>query len=37
MNQLDLTGRHAVIAGGAAGLGFAIAQRLLTAGASLTL
>ena len=33
MNQLDLTGRHAVIAG----LVFAIAQRLLAAGASLTL
>ncbi len=37
MNQLDLEGRHAVITGGAAGLGFAIAQRLLASGASVTL
>jgi 3-oxoacyl-[acyl-carrier protein] reductase len=37
MNQLDLGGRHAVITGGAAGLGFAIAQRLLASGASVTL
>ncbi len=37
MNQLDLAGRHAVITGGAAGLGFAIAQRLLASGASVTL
>ncbi|MDP1567373.1 MAG: SDR family NAD(P)-dependent oxidoreductase [Polaromonas sp.] len=37
MNQLDLAGRHAVITGGAAGLGFAIAQRLLASGATLTL
>ena len=37
MNQLDLAGRHAVITGGAAGLGFAIAQRLLVSGASVTL
>ena len=36
MNQLDLKGRHAVITGGAAGLGFAITQRLLTSGASVT-
>jgi 3-oxoacyl-[acyl-carrier protein] reductase len=37
MNQLDLAGRHAVVTGGAAGLGFAIAQRLLASGASVTL
>ncbi len=37
MNQLDLAGRHAVITGGAAGLGFAIAQRLLASGARVTL
>ena len=29
MNQLDFEGRHAVVTGGATGLGFAIAQRLL--------
>ena len=28
MNQLDLQGRHAVVTGGASGLGFAIAERL---------
>jgi 3-oxoacyl-[acyl-carrier protein] reductase len=37
MNQLDLVGRHAVITGGAVGLGFATAQRLLASGASVTL
>ena len=36
MNQLDLSGRHAVITGGAAGIGFAITQRLLASGASVT-
>ena len=36
MNQLDLKGRHAVITGGAAGIGFAITQRLLASGASVT-
>jgi 2-dehydro-3-deoxy-L-rhamnonate dehydrogenase (NAD+) len=36
MNQLDLKGRHAVVTGGAAGLGFAITQRLLASGASVT-
>ena len=29
MNQLDMKGRHGVITGGATGLGFAIAQRML--------
>jgi NAD(P)-dependent dehydrogenase (short-subunit alcohol dehydrogenase family) len=37
MNQLDLQGRHAVITGGAVGLGFGIAQRMLASGASVTL
>ncbi|MFC5520569.1 SDR family NAD(P)-dependent oxidoreductase [Polaromonas jejuensis] len=37
MNQLDLAGRHAVITGGAVGLGFAIAQRMLASGATVTL
>ena len=37
MNQLDLAGRHAVVTGGATGLGFAIAQRLLASNASVTL
>jgi 2-dehydro-3-deoxy-L-rhamnonate dehydrogenase (NAD+) len=37
MNQLDFQGRHAVITGGAAGLGFAIAQRLLASGGTVSL
>ncbi len=37
MNQLDLKGRHAVITGGASGLGFAIAQRVLASGGSVTM
>ena len=37
MNQLDLQSRHAVITGGGAGLGLAIAQRMLASGASVTL
>ncbi|MEO8858513.1 MAG: SDR family NAD(P)-dependent oxidoreductase [Burkholderiaceae bacterium] len=37
MNQLDLQGRHAVITGGATGLGYAIAQRMLASGARVTL
>ena len=36
MNQLDLAGRHAIITGGAAGLGLAITQRLLASGATVT-
>jgi len=32
MNQLDFNGRTAVITGGAAGIGFAIAQRLVASG-----
>jgi 3-oxoacyl-[acyl-carrier protein] reductase len=37
MNQIDLEGRHAVITGGAQGIGLAIATRLLVSGASVTL
>ncbi len=37
MNQLDFNNRHAVITGGATGLGYAIAQRLLASGGSVTL
>ena len=37
MNQLDLNKRHAVITGGASGIGLAIAQRMLASGARLTL
>jgi 3-oxoacyl-[acyl-carrier protein] reductase len=37
MNQLDLKGRHAVITGGAVGLGLGIAQRMLASGATVTL
>jgi len=37
MNQLDLEGRGAIVTGGAAGIGFAIAQRLAHSGAKVTL
>jgi len=37
MNQLDFKGRHAVVTGGATGLGFAIAQRLIESGGTATL
>src|SRR5262245_47592978 len=37
LNALDLKGRGAVITGGAAGIGFAIAQRLAASGARLSL
>lgn len=37
MNQLDFGGRHAVVTGGATGLGFVIAQRLIASGGSVTL
>jgi len=36
MNQLDLQGRHAVVTGGASGLGLAIAERLKASGAAVT-
>ena len=37
MNQLDFKGRHAVVTGGATGLGYAIAQRLIASGGRVTL
>jgi len=37
MNQLDFRDRHAVVTGGAAGLGLAIAQRLAASGGRVTL
>ena len=37
MNQLDLQGRCAIVTGGAAGIGLAIAQRLAASGAKLSL
>ena len=37
MNQLDFKGRHAVITGAATGLGYAIAQRLIASGGTITI
>ena len=37
MNKIDLQGRNAVITGGARGIGFAIAQRLVASGAAVSL
>ena len=37
MNQYDMKGRHAVITGGATGLGYAIAERVLASGGRVTL
>jgi 3-oxoacyl-[acyl-carrier protein] reductase len=37
MNQLDFQGRRAVVTGGATGLGYAIAQRLIQSGGSVVL
>src|ERR1017187_4685631 len=37
MNQIDLNNRHAVVTGGAQGIGFSIARRLLASGASVSL
>jgi NAD(P)-dependent dehydrogenase (short-subunit alcohol dehydrogenase family) len=37
VNQIDLNHRHAVITGGAQGIGFSIAVRLLASGASISL
>jgi len=37
MNQLDLQGRVAVVTGGAQGIGYAVAERMLASGASVAL
>jgi 3-oxoacyl-[acyl-carrier protein] reductase len=37
MNQIDLKGRRAVITGGAQGIGYAIAERLVKSGAAVSL
>jgi 3-oxoacyl-[acyl-carrier protein] reductase len=37
VNQLDLKGRHAVVTGGASGIGLAIARRLADSGAAVTI
>ncbi len=37
MNQIDLANKNAIVTGGARGIGFAIAQRLLLSGASVSL
>jgi 2-dehydro-3-deoxy-L-rhamnonate dehydrogenase (NAD+) len=37
MNRIDLAGHSAVVTGGARGIGFAVAQRLLESGASVAL
>src|SRR5438477_8933875 len=37
MNRLDFEGRTAVVTGGAAGIGLAIAQRLMASGARVSL
>jgi 3-oxoacyl-[acyl-carrier protein] reductase len=37
MNRLDLQGRHAVITGGARGIGYAAAERMLRSGAAVAL
>ena len=37
MNKLDLVGRNAIITGGAAGIGLAIAQRLVQSGARVSI
>ena len=37
MNQYDLNGQHAVVTGGAQGLGFAMAKRFIASGAKVTL
>jgi NAD(P)-dependent dehydrogenase (short-subunit alcohol dehydrogenase family) len=37
MNQLDFQGRHAIVTGGATGLGYAIAARLVASGGTVTI
>jgi 2-dehydro-3-deoxy-L-rhamnonate dehydrogenase (NAD+) len=37
LNKIDLAGRHAIVTGGAQGIGLAIAKRLIASGASVSL
>jgi 2-dehydro-3-deoxy-L-rhamnonate dehydrogenase (NAD+) len=37
MNKIDLTNRHAIVTGGAQGIGLSIVRRFLASGASVTL
>jgi len=37
MNQIDLSGRNAVVTGGARGIGYAISQRLMQSGAKVSI
>jgi 2-dehydro-3-deoxy-L-rhamnonate dehydrogenase (NAD+) len=37
MNTIDLRGRTAIVTGGARGIGFAAAQKLLVSGAAVAL
>lgn len=37
MNQIDLGGQHAIVTGGAQGIGLAVAKRLIASGADVTL
>jgi len=37
MNQIDLKGQHAIVTGGAQGLGFAMAKRIADSGARVTI
>jgi 3-oxoacyl-[acyl-carrier protein] reductase len=37
MNQIDLQGRHAIVTGGARGIGYAISERLLASGAAVAI
>jgi len=37
MNKLDFAGRHAIVTGGSAGIGAAIAKRLQASGAKVTI
>ena len=37
MNQIDLRNRHAIVTGGARGIGYAVAERLLASGAHVAL
>lgn len=37
MNKIDLNGRHAIVTGGASGLGYAIAERFLASGAKVAI